>query len=147
MNKSLLVLPLLLIFSCRTPAGTKAKSQASSEGSASSELLLQKIVGAIPADPTKENIYICKVMASDIDDLVSVRKLIAEVPRDNITTAMHIRAADPSIEIYAYQGQDKILIKKDESTLQYPASPDKMGMHVAAAALEKIAHEKCPSPR
>jgi hypothetical protein len=147
MSKSLLFLSLLLFFACRTSAGNKAKSQVSSVDSASSELVLQKIVGGIPEDSTKENVFDCKLMASDIDNLASVRKLIAEVPKDNIMTAMHFRAADPSIEIYAYQGQVKILIKKDESTLQYPASPDKQGMHVAALALEKIMDEKCPSPK
>jgi len=139
MKIHLLLIPMLLLSACRTTAGTnKDKPAAVKPYAAESEKLLQKIVGGI--NP-KGQVYDCAIMSADVSDADEIRKLIAQVPRGEITNvAYYFRAHEPSLEIYAFEKGEKITLEKDHETR---ATRD----DAASTALIKRINQKCPTPK
>jgi hypothetical protein len=102
------------------------------------EILLQKIVGGI--EPEGE-IYNCKILSSDFSNPDEIRKLIAQVPRGEITNvAYYIRANKPSLEIYAFEKSEQITLLKDYSARE---------LRDDSASTELISKidAKCPTPK
>jgi hypothetical protein len=153
MKTHLLLIPMLLLCACRTTAGTKEKAAVTKPYAAQADLLLRKRIGAL-SEP-QDQVYDCTVTSANVDDVAAVKKLISEVPRepkdkdkdkDNgpIIRAYHFRATTPSIEYYAYEGSEQILLYRDHSTLEYPGLDKEH--HPAAKALKNMADKHCPGP-
>ncbi len=138
MKTQLLLIPMLLLSACRTTAGTKEKPADSKPAEAAAEKLLQKIVGGI--NP-KGQIYDCSLMSSDVSDAGEIRKLIAQVPRGEITNiAYYFRAHEPSLEIYAFEKGEKITLEINHQTRAVRDD-------AASKELIKRIDEKCPTPK
>ncbi len=137
MKIHLLIIPMLLISACRTTAGTKEKNAVSKPYAAQDEKLLQKIVGGKNPKP---QIFDCSLMSSDVSDAEEIRKLIAQVPRGDITNiSYYFRARDPSLEIYAFEKGEKITLVMDYE------SRAARGDAASTALIDRI-DAKCPVP-
>lgn len=138
MKIHLLLIPMLLLSACRTTAGPKEKPGAAKPFVAQSEKLLQKIVGGI--NP-KEQVYDCSLTSTDVSNPDEIRRLIAKVPRGEIKNiAYHFRAQEPSLEIYAFENNEKITLIKDHSTREVRDDD------ASTSLIEKI-NVKCPTPK
>ena len=147
MNKQLFIIPLLLLSSCRTAADPTASSLKMSATPAKTEVLLQKIVGRLPEDKGKAQIFDCQVLSSDLANAIKVKAWIDDVEKVGLNEAYLFRAADPSVEIFGFKGDKKILIFEYASTRKYPKPNDSSGLkNIAAEGLMKIVDEKCPTP-
>jgi hypothetical protein len=82
-------------------------------------------------------------MNTDVENLEEVKKLITELPRDKekFITGYHFVATEPSIEYYAYEGTQELLIYRNHSTLEHPGPEAKK--HSAVTQLEVIINKHC----
>jgi hypothetical protein len=144
MKTHLLLIPMLLLCACRTTAGTKEKPNKSPQYSAKSEMLLHKIIGGFADEKRDESQYFeCKVM-SDIAEAAQVKKWIADLPRETIT-GYHIMARSPSLQLYAYEGSNQIVIFTDWSQITQ-AKAESASEKTAVDELSKIIEKYCPTP-
>jgi len=147
MKTPFLLISMLLLSACsgcRTTGETKEKPNMSNSYAAKTEMLLQKIVGGFDGEERKDDQYFeCKVM-SDITETAEVKNWIADLPRTTIT-GMHIMARSPSIQIYAYEGEQQIVILKDWSQIVQPDA-QKPEERNAITELSKIVEKYCPTP-
>lgn len=150
MKIHLLLIPMLLL-ACRTTAGTKEKPAVTKPYAAEAEVLIVKRIDALTK--SQAQIYECKLTSSDVKDPEEVKKLIREVPRDkeSMVTAMHFRATDPSIEYFARENGEDVLLLVDHSMLKFPGKKNDPGanneVHGAAKKLMEIADQLCPGPK
>lgn len=150
MIKSFVILPLILLGACRSTRGASVGKNQDlvKTPAAPAQVLLQKIVGRLPEDSQKSQIFDCKVSSDQVDDLNKVQTWINEVTSAPLVEAYLFRAADPSIEIFAFQGDKRIQIFEYASMRKYPKPNDAANLKNAAAEeLFKIINEKCPSPK
>ncbi|MCX6129273.1 MAG: hypothetical protein NTX25_09460 [Proteobacteria bacterium] len=148
--KHLILLPFILLAACRS---TKGASEAGpikplSSSETKPQILLQKIVGRLPVDAGKAQIFDCNVLSSDVPELAKVQAWIKDLERAPMQEAYLFRAADPSIEVYAFLDGKKILVFEYASVRKYPKPDDaSQTKNLAADELIKLANEKCPSPK
>ena len=102
------------------------------------EVFLQKIVGGL--SNAGGQIFDCSVLASQVTDPEEYRSLIVKAKSAKIETAFHIRAHEPSIEVYAFDKGEKFLLYRDYSQREMRSDP-------ASAELIKRVNEKCPDPK
>lgn len=115
------------------------------QSAAQAEVLLQKIVGGSEGEEKKEDQYFeCKVMSTDVPDPAAVKKWIADLPRTTIK-GVHIVARSPSLQLYAFEGEKKIVILKDWSDIEQVDATSQTAQD-ALKELNKVLDTYCPTP-
>ncbi len=152
--RSLALVSLSFLPQCRTPNMTDVSQQSILKADApSDELILSLTVGGLPEDAKKPPLSDCRMRASEVKDISKVTALITSLETAEYFPAMHFRATEPSIEIYAYRRGKKITVYKDYSTLEVPslkkavagAEPE-IVRHPASLELLAILSQKCHLP-
>jgi hypothetical protein len=145
MRKQYVLLTILFICACRTPAQAREPQKMSDQKPASNELLLKKIVGGFEGEKKEQGQFFeCKVMSSDVKDVAQIKAWIGLVPR-KVMTSFHFVARIPSLQILAYEGTTEIVLYKDYQTMEQPDQPSEEATK-AIEELIKLADKLCPTP-
>ncbi len=125
----------------------QGKTADASAVATSSELLLKKVVGALSKEDPKAQHYECVVTSADVAQADQVKKWIGEVAKAPIVEAYHFRATVPSIQIFAYNEGQEILVFESYSMAKYRRPTDENAIkNETAEELMKIANQKCTYP-